>query len=145
MAWTAGQRLARQFATAVEAIMKPLLALALSVSLFLSLAGTAFADSRYVVQRGDNLFRIALRFHTSVAALARANHIADPSRIYVGQALTIPDLAPAAQLVRYQVRHGDTLYGIARSLGSTVAAIQSANKLATTRIYTGQTLLVPIH
>ena len=124
--------------------MKQLFAVVLAASLFLGMASTAFADSRYVVQRGDNLFRIALRFHTSVATLARANHIADPSRIYVGQALIIPDPAPAGQLVHYRVRHGDTLYGIARSLGSTVAAIQAANKLSTTRIFTGQTLLVPI-
>jgi LysM repeat protein len=124
--------------------MKKLMAVVLTASLLLGLAGTAFADSRYVVQRGDNLFRIALRFHTSVAALARANHISDPNRIFVGQALTIPGPAPASHQVRYQVRHGDTLYGIARSLGSTVAGIQAANKLATTRIFTGQVLWVPI-
>jgi LysM repeat protein len=123
--------------------MKRLLAVALAASMLLGMAGTAFADSRYVVQRGDNLFRIALRFHTSVVALANANHIANPNRIFVGQVLTIPGPTPAVHLVHYRVRRGDTLSGIAFSFGTTVAAIQAANKLFTTLIFTGQTLLVP--
>jgi putative chitinase len=44
----------------------------------------------YVVQPGDNLFRIALRYGVSYAYLARYNGIADPSRIYVGQVIRIP-------------------------------------------------------
>jgi uncharacterized protein YkwD len=44
----------------------------------------------HTVQRGENLFRIALRYGVTVAALAAANGISDPTRIYVGQVLTIP-------------------------------------------------------
>jgi LysM repeat protein len=44
----------------------------------------------YVVQRGDNLFRIALRYGMSYVYLAQYNGIADPSRIYVGQVIKIP-------------------------------------------------------
>jgi LysM repeat protein len=44
----------------------------------------------YVVQPGDTLFRIALRFGTTVSALAAANGIADPNRISAGQVLVIP-------------------------------------------------------
>jgi LysM repeat protein len=52
----------------------------------------------YVVQRGDSLSRIAQRFGVTTAQLAAANNIANPSRIYVGQTLTIPapGAAPAA-------------------------------------------------
>ena len=46
--------------------------------------------STYVVQRGDNLFRIALRFGLTTSELAEANGIANPSLIFVGQVLTIP-------------------------------------------------------
>ncbi len=51
----------------------------------------------YVVQPGDNLFRIALRHNTTVQAVAQANNITNPSLIYVGQTLTIPgsDQAPS--------------------------------------------------
>jgi LysM repeat protein len=44
----------------------------------------------YVVQRGDNLFRIALRYGISYVYLAQYNGISDPSRIYVGQVIRIP-------------------------------------------------------
>jgi lipoprotein-anchoring transpeptidase ErfK/SrfK len=41
------------------------------------------------VRPGENLSSIAMRYGTSVAALARANGIANPNHIYVGQRLTI--------------------------------------------------------
>lgn len=44
----------------------------------------------YTVQRGDTLSGIAQRFGVSVSALAQANGISDPSRIYPGQRLVIP-------------------------------------------------------
>lgn len=45
---------------------------------------------RYVVRSGDTLGTIAARFHTTVAALVRANHIPNPDLIRVGQVLVIP-------------------------------------------------------
>jgi murein DD-endopeptidase MepM/ murein hydrolase activator NlpD len=44
----------------------------------------------HLVQRGDNLYRISIRYGTSMAAIANANGISDYSRIYAGQSLTIP-------------------------------------------------------
>jgi LysM repeat protein len=44
----------------------------------------------YVIQRGDTLFRIAVRFGVSTSTLAQANGIVNPSYIYAGQTLTIP-------------------------------------------------------
>ncbi len=44
----------------------------------------------YVVQSGDTLDRIARRFGTSVASLARANHLSSPSLVFVGRRLVIP-------------------------------------------------------
>ena len=44
----------------------------------------------YVVQRGDTLYRIALRFGTTVQAIAAQNGIANPNLIFVGQVLRIP-------------------------------------------------------
>jgi murein DD-endopeptidase MepM/ murein hydrolase activator NlpD len=42
------------------------------------------------VQRGDNLYRIARRFGTTVSAIVAANNISNPSLIYRGQVLLIP-------------------------------------------------------
>ena len=49
----------------------------------------------YTVRAGDTLGSIAARYGTTAAALAAANHIADPNLIYVGQVLTVGG-APAA-------------------------------------------------
>ncbi len=45
------------------------------------------ARPTYVVRQGDNLFRIAQRFGTSVATLASLNKIPDPTKIFPGQRL----------------------------------------------------------
>jgi hypothetical protein len=44
----------------------------------------------HVVSRGENLFRIAIRYNTTVAAIAAVNGITDTGRIFVGQRLIIP-------------------------------------------------------
>ncbi len=46
--------------------------------------------SVHVVQRGENLYRIALKYGTTVYALASTNNLASTSLIYTGQRLTIP-------------------------------------------------------
>jgi len=43
----------------------------------------------YTVKRGDTLSSIAIRFGTTVAALAAANNIANPNAIQIGQVLVI--------------------------------------------------------
>ncbi len=49
--------------------------------------GTGVDGGVYVVQRGDTLSELALRWGTTVEALAVANGIADPDLIYIGQTL----------------------------------------------------------
>ncbi|MDD4146207.1 MAG: peptidoglycan-binding protein, partial [Clostridia bacterium] len=48
---------------------------------------------QYVVQAGDTLSSIAQKFGTTVEAIVRANNLADPNLIFVGQVLTIPGVA----------------------------------------------------
>lgn len=48
----------------------------------------------YVVQPGDTLYGIALKYGVSVAALQEANGIADPALLQVGQELVIPAPSP---------------------------------------------------
>ncbi len=52
------------------------------------------AATVYIVQPGDTLFSIALRFGTTVQAIALANNIANPNVIFAGQRLIIPKAAP---------------------------------------------------
>jgi LysM repeat protein len=44
----------------------------------------------HVVQAGENLYRIALRYGTTYQSVAAANGISNPAQIYVGQRLVIP-------------------------------------------------------
>ncbi len=61
----------------------------------------------YVVQAGDNLFRIALRHNVTVAALKAANGLYADT-VYVGQRLTIPapGSAPVAPIATPAPGHG---------------------------------------
>lgn len=52
-------------------------------------AAPALARQRYQVQSGDTLARIAVRFDTTVEALAAANGISDADVIYVGDWLRL--------------------------------------------------------
>ena len=44
----------------------------------------------YIIKSGDNLTAIALRYHTSVDAIAHLNNLNNPNLIYPGQVLVIP-------------------------------------------------------
>lgn len=96
----------------------------------------------YTVRPGDTLWAIARRFGTTVQALVRANHIADPNLIYPGQVLTIP--GHDAMEAVYTVRPGDTLWAIARRFGTTVQELAALNGIADPDlIYPGQVLRLP--
>ena len=97
----------------------------------------------YIVKRGDTMYSIARRFHTTVQALALANKIVNPSRIYVGQRLVIPGGAVPSTRIHI-VQRGETLYSIARRYGTSVWAIAMANNLYNLNvIYAGQRLVIP--
>src|SRR5215467_14097859 len=50
-------------------------------------------STTYIVQPGDNLYRISLKFGVSMDAIARANGIVNPSFVFVGQKLIIPGVS----------------------------------------------------
>src|SRR5438034_1031344 len=48
------------------------------------------AGGTHIVQQGETLYRIALRYGITVGALAAYNGLSDPTRIHPGQVLRIP-------------------------------------------------------
>jgi LysM repeat protein len=111
--------------------------------------------SEYVVTKGDTLDKIGKKFGVSARAIETANPGVVPTRLKIGQKLTIPAggaaasgaMAPAALTessdTTYAVKSGDTLTTIAKKHGTTVKAIEAANGLNTTKIKVGQKLKIP--
>ena len=121
--------------------------------------GSGFAPGiqHYTVQRGDTLYRIALRFGLPMQQIQSANNIFNPNIIYVGQTLLIPgSYNPNPQPVpqpqpqpqpganNYVVRPGDTLARIARSYGVNLWSLAQHNRITNVNlIYVGQVLNIP--
>ncbi|MFI2810247.1 LysM peptidoglycan-binding domain-containing protein [Microbulbifer sp. JSM ZJ756] len=105
---------------------------------------------RYRIVRGDNLSTIARRYETSIEAIRQANNLRG-NNIRAGKTLLIPRASGAngqyayaldqrvgggksgsgSRKTNYTVRPGDTLWGIARTLGVSVRQLASWNDMAT--------------
>ncbi len=112
----------------------------------------------HTVVRGDTVYAIAKKYRTTVSAIMSHNRLSGSAIIRPGQVLRVgaaPTSAPAAQLVAaktpaaepaakptsHTVAAGDTLFGIARKHGVTVAVLLEANDLGQgSIIYPGQKL-----
>ncbi len=112
--------------------------------------------SDYTVAKGDSLAKIAKKNSVSLKALEAANPGVVPTKLKVGQKLTIPaggktsadaTAAPAVAGsevgTSYTVKSGDTLTKIAKAHGVKIKALQAANNLTTTKIKVGQKLTIP--
>ncbi len=103
----------------------------------------------HTVRVGENLFRIALRYRTTAAAVARMNGITNVRRVSVGQRLRIlvcgrgysGNRAPRG--AAYVVQPGDTIFRIALRYGVNVQYLCSINGLYSNLIVPGQTLVIP--
>ena len=114
----------------------------------------------HTVVAGDTLTGIAQRHGISLKTLFEANGLGWSSVIYPGQTLNVPGVttaaavtpvaapapahAPAAPQTTHTVTRGDTLSGIAKKYGVTLAAVFEANGLGSgSIIYPGQAIAVP--
>lgn len=97
----------------------------------------------YVVQYGDTLSQIALEYGTTVATLASINNIQNVNLIYVGQIIKIPSYSYDMSHRLYVVKRGDTLWGISRRFGVSIARIVMLNRIANPNlIYPGNVLRI---
>jgi LysM repeat protein len=107
------------------------------------------AQVTHVVQPGETLFRIALRYGTTVEAIARANNLINPDFIVPGQRLVIPVSAPAAGTPTggervYIVQPGDNLFRIGLKFNMLWTVIAARNGITNPNaIYPGQRLIIP--
>lgn len=98
----------------------------------------------HVVQRGENLFRISLRYNLSTNEIAEANGITDISNIQVGQRLIIPiEITPPPERQVHIVSAGETLRTIAELYGKTVEELAELNNITNTdQIHVAQEILI---
>lgn len=96
----------------------------------------------YVVERGDTIYSIALRYNTSVNEIKRLNNLTSNTLI-IGQVLKIPT-SGNNNYITYRVVSGDTLFGIARTYNTTVDAIKKLNNLTSNILQIGQILRIPV-
>ena len=108
----------------------------------------SFADTTYIVEKGDTLYSISRKNQITVAELRTANNLSENDVLKAGQKIIIPeaDIGTAAalsssnqksapkvksnaQTASYIVQKGDTLYGIARKNGMKVPELLALNNL----------------
>ena len=131
--------------------MRKIRILVVSLALISMLVTPALAEGPvvHIVQRGENLYRIGLRYGLTASAVAAANGLHNLGHIYVGQRLTIPtggstpSPSPSSSGVHI-VRWGENLYRIALRYGITTQALAAANGIVNAnRVYAGQRLAIP--
>ena len=126
----------------------------------------------YSVRKGETLATIAKKLRVGRTDLAEANYLRASSRVAAGQKLIVPHEATALMAARtdrpvpvaesrviataavvpapnaervkmvYEVRRGDTLASIARAFRTTVASLQSWNRIPGSHIRAGERLTV---
>lgn len=75
---------------------------------------TSNKTKKHVVKAGENLGQIAVDYKVTLADIMSLNpKITNPSRIYVGQVVTLPAKATYSGGTKYSVKRGDTLSEIA--------------------------------
>ena len=119
------------------------------------------ATKNYKVKAGDGLIALARQFNVSTDTLANLNNMSTTGSLYVGQTLKVPANANFAAATtssstssnsstvatsNYKVKSGDTLIGIANSVGvsATELAAVNSNFDAKARLQRGQTIKVPV-
>ena len=105
----------------------------------------------YTVIKGDSLYKIAQKYHTTVDELKKLNNLSS-SNLTIGMKLKIPvsssttnneEMTPSTKTYTYQVKKGDTLYQIAKNNNTSVAKLKKLNNLSSNTLTIGQTLLIP--
>ncbi|HTK81761.1 MAG TPA: LysM peptidoglycan-binding domain-containing protein [Bacteroidota bacterium] len=114
--------------------------------------------TKYQVQPGDNLKKIAQMYNVGVEDVRKWNGLRS-NTIMTGQTLEVmlqdtstptqrpialaqKDTSKGKKQVSYTVKKGDTLESIASAFGMSITSLKSLNKFRNNRIYAGQAILV---
>ena len=101
---------------------------------------------RHRVESGDTLTSIAKKYRVTPGAIADANDLDRAEPLTLGEKLIIPATRPPeefkSRLVRYRVRRGDTVAGIADQFSVTSDQIRKWNGLKSAKVSRGMVLRI---
>ena len=132
-----------------DLLLKLLITIALVISLFIPISSVQAQNDLpdgpvYLVQEGDTLWDIALRFGVAVEDLEDLNGITDSAQIAVGTQLVIPGLEGILGLLETQtISYGETLRSLSRRYRLPEGTLVRLNHFTSSKnIYPGATLVV---
>lgn len=109
----------------------------------------------HVVQSGETLYRISLKYNVAIQTLVTINNLPDAEHVYAGQTLIVPrfdsdtDTAISSESATstgnvHIVQPSETLFGISQRYGVSVSDLQTTNNLLNPSwIFAGQSLVIP--
>lgn len=100
---------------------------------------------RHRIETGETLTSIAKKYHVTPVAISEANNMDRHAALAVGEKLIIPAAPPAeskSRLVRYRVRRGDTLGGIADRFSVPTESVRKWNHMKTNHVSRGMVLRI---
>ena len=100
----------------------------------------AFATTKYVVTKGDNLYDLSRKFGVSVKDIKTANKLSN-NNLGIGNELLIPE-SNLKRNNRYVVKSGDTISQIAEKFGVKTKDLKDSNKLKNDKLKIGQVLTI---
>lgn len=112
-------------------------------------------DTLYMVRNGDDLKKIANRFHMPVNTILAVNNLKNNKQIRTGQKIIIPTHITKTNTTQkyvlssgdtiYMVRRGDSIEKIATKFNTTPESIRLNNLITTNSIKEGDQLFIPTH
>ncbi len=130
-------------------MLKHLLIVALIASLLFNVrpaaAQTPSSGPFYIVQPGDTLSSIAMRFNVTVNDLMAANNISNPNLLATGQQLLIPGLEGVTGTLDTEIiAFGDSFNSLVRRTQIPIDLLRKLNHVVSpTEFYVGASMIIP--
>lgn len=99
----------------------------------------------YKIKSGDTLSEIALKYNTTVSNIVNLNNIKNPNLIYTGDVIKVRrnNSSQVGSIKYYNVRSGNTLWGIAQRYNTSIANLVRLNRIQNPNlIYPGQKIRI---
>ena len=98
--------------------------------------------NQYIVQRGDTLYSLALKYNTTVDKLRKLNNL-NTNTLTIGQILVLPIETDIDEYDIYVVKKGDSLWSISRKFNIDINDLIELNNLKDLTLQINQSILVP--